>query len=152
MKKSLFLLLLISMPAFSSPLGDKEILGKWKLEVNLEETIKEEVQEMNLIEKMIIRGVSGMVQSVWEEIHITFEFKKNQVLLLHVEVDLDEKDKEIEELAWKRKKNGKIIIDDIQNEKVDISDDGYWKLMDGKFYHFDKDGEINENIYMVKIK
>ena len=152
MKKSLFLLLLISMPAFSSTLGDKEILGKWKLEVNLEETIKEEVQEMNLIEKMIIRGVSGMVQSVWEEIHITFEFKKNQVLLLHVEVDLDEKDKEIEELAWKRKKNGKIIIDDIQNEKVDISDDGYWKLMDGKFYHFDKDGEMNENIYMVKIK
>ena len=107
---------------------------------------------MNLIEKMIIRGVSGMVQSVWEEIHITFEFKKNQVLLLHVEVDLDEKDKEIEELAWKRKKNGKIIIDDIQNEKVDISDDGYWKLMDGKLYHFDKDGEMNENIYMVKIK
>jgi hypothetical protein len=85
-----------------------------------------------------------------EEIEITFEFKKSQVLLLHIEVALDEKQTEIEQLTWHMDADGKIFIDYVQNDRVKIDTDGYWKLMEGKLVAYDENNELEKNVFMTR--
>lgn len=150
MKYIILSFLMVGSFSFSKNKEEKAILGKWKLEINLKEQLKEASEDLNLFEKLVVRSVSGLVQSVWEDIDVTFEFKKNQQLMLYIEVDLEEKETEVETLSWKIDADGKIFIADIQNEKVKISNDGYWKLKEGKLLFYNAEDELEENIFMLK--
>ena len=150
MKYIILSFLMVGSFSFSKNKEEKAILGKWKLEINLKEQLKEASEDLNLFEKLVVRSVSGLVQGVWEDIDVTFEFKKNQQLMLYIEVDLEEKETEIETLSWKIDADGKIFIADIQNEKVKISNDGYWKLKEGKLLFYNAEDELEENIFMLK--
>ena len=146
--KSLLLSLLF-VTSFSSFSMDKEkdIYGKWKLEVDINEKLKEESEELNLFERMVVGGVSGMVNWVWDKIDITFEFKRNNELLVIVKVEDEET--EVEELTWNME-NGKIYIDDIDNPKVNIDNEGYWMLVKGKLLPYDDNDDLQESIYMTR--
>jgi len=72
------------------------------------------------------------------------------VLLLHIEVALDEKQTEIEQLTWHMDEDGKIFIDDIQNDRVKIDIDGYWKFMEGKLVAYDENDELEKNVFMTR--
>jgi len=126
---------------------EKDVYGKWKLEINMKEKLKKESKELNLFERMIVGGVSGMVESVWEKIDITFEFKRNNEVLLYVKVEDDET--QVEELTWNMD-DGKIYIDDINNPNVNIDNDGYWRLKDGKLLSYSDDGESEEEVFMIR--
>jgi hypothetical protein len=126
---------------------EKDVYGKWKLEINMKEKLKKESKELNLLERMIVGGVSGMVESVWEEIDITFEFKKNNEVLLYVKVEGDET--KVEELTWYMD-NGKIYIDDINNPNINIDNDGYWRLKDDKLLSFSDNGELEKEVFMIR--
>jgi hypothetical protein len=129
MKTFLFSLMFLTTISSFSMEKEKDVYGKWKLEINMKEKLKKESKELNLLERMIVGGVSGMVESVWEKIDITFEFKRNNEVLLYVKVEDDET--KVEELTWNMD-DGKIYIDDINNPNVNIDNDGYWRLKDGK--------------------
>lgn len=126
---------------------EKDVYGKWKLEINMKEKLKEESKELNLLERMIVGGVSGMVESVWEKIDITFEFKRNNELLLYIKIEDEET--EVEELSWNMK-NGRIYIDDIDNPNVNIDNDGFWVLREGKLLSYKDNGELEESVFMTR--
>ena len=147
MKTFLFsLMFLTSISSFSME-KEKDVYGKWKLEINMKEKLKKESKELNFLERMIVGGVSGMVESVWEKIDITFEFKRNNEVLLYVKVEDDET--QVEELTWNMD-DGKIYIDDINNPNVNIDNDGYWRLKDGKLLSYSDDGELEEEVFMIR--
>lgn len=147
MKNLLFSLLFLTTISSFSMEKEKDVYGKWKLEINMKEKLKKESQELNLLERMIVGGVSGMVESVWEKIDITFEFKRNNEVLLYVKVGDDET--QVEELTWNME-NGRIYIDDINNPNINIDNDGYWRLIDGKLLSFSDDGELEEEVFMIR--
>ena len=147
MKTFLFSLMFLTTISSFSMEKEKGVYGKWKLEINMKEKLKKESKELNLLERMILGGVSGMVESVWEKIDITFEFKRNNELLLYVKVEDDET--QVEELTWNMD-DGKIYIDDINNPNVNIDNDGYWRLKDGKLLSYSDDGELEEEVFMIR--
>jgi len=147
MKTFLFSLMFLTTISSFSMEKEKDVYGKWKLEINMKEKLKKESKELNLFERMIVGGVSGMVESVWEKIDITFEFKRNNEVLLYVKVEDDET--QVEELTWNMD-DGKIYIDDINNPNVNIDNDGYWRLKDGKLLSYSDDGESEEEVFMIR--
>ena len=147
MKTFLFSLMFLTTISSFSMEKEKDVYGKWKLEINMKEKLKKESKELNLLERMIVGGVSGMVESVWEKIDITFEFKRNNEVLLYVKVEDDET--QVEELTWNMD-DGKIYIDDINNPNVNIDNDGYWRLKDGKLLSYSDDGELEEEVFMIR--
>ena len=147
MKTFLFSLMFLTTIFSFSMEKEKDVYGKWKLEINMKEKLKKESKELNFLERMIVGGVSGMVESVWEKIDITFEFKRNNEVLLYVKVEDDET--QVEELTWNMD-DGKIYIDDINNPNVNIDNDGYWRLKDGKLLSYSDDGELEEEVFMIR--
>lgn len=147
MKSLLLSLLFVTSFSSFSMYKEKDIYGKWKLEVDINEKLKEESEELNLFERMVVGGVSGMVNWVWDKIDITFEFKRNNELLVIVKVEDEET--EVEELTWNME-NGKIYIDDIDNPKVNIDNEGYWMLVKGKLLPYDDNDDLQESIYMTR--
>jgi len=147
MKTFLFSLMFLTTIFSFSMEKEKDVYGKWKLEINIKEKLKKESKELNFLERMIVGGVSGMVESVWEKIDITFEFKRNNEVLLYVKVEDDET--QVEELTWNMD-DGKIYIDDINNPNVNIDNDGYWRLKDGKLLSYSDDGELEEEVFMIR--
>ncbi len=146
--KTLFLSLmfLLAFNSFSME-KEKDVYGKWKLQINMKEKLKEESKELNLLERMIVGGVSGMVEAVWEKIELTFEFKRNNELLLHIKVEDEET--EIEELSWSMT-NGRIYIDDIDHPNVNIDKDGFWMLKGKNLLSYDENGQLNRTISMTR--
>jgi len=91
-----------------------------------------------------------LATAVWESVEITFDFKADQVLVLTVVVDLDEKETEIEELMWTLSKDGKLFIENIQNDKVQINNKGYWRLIYGQWIAYDADDTAESHVRLVR--
>ena len=118
---------------------EREVLGTWKLNVDIREAVKEEAEEMSFFEGMMARAFSGMAADIMDEIDITFDFRKNNVLYLTVHTDFDEDETETEELYWEIKK-GQLYIEDIDNDEVQFENDGYWILSEGRLVAVKKNG------------
>ena len=131
---------------------EKDVLGTWKLNIDIKEAIDEESEDMSFFEGMMAKAVSGMVEDIMDEIHITFDFRRNNVAYLTVVTDLDEKETETEELHWQMDKDGRIFIDDIDNDNVQIQNDGYWVLSNGKLMAYEKDGTREKNAWMERAR
>lgn len=147
--KITLLVSLFSVFAFSQKINEKDILGKWKLQIDIKEQIDKESKEMGLFEKIIIKSMSNMIESIIEEIDITFDFHKKGKLTLIVDVLDGRTPKEIETLNWYLDSNSNIIIDDIKSEKVTINNDGYWKMVNDEMHFYEDDGEI-EKVRLVR--
>jgi hypothetical protein len=150
MKPLLFAFLMISALTVAQSTSEKDLLGTWTLQVDLEEQLKEATEDLNFFERILARSASGLATAVWERVEITFDFKADQVLVLTVVVDLDEKETEIEELMWTLSKDGKLFIEDIQNDKVQINNEGYWRLIDGQWIAFDADDTAETHVRLVR--
>lgn len=129
-----------------------KIIGTWEMHIDIKEAIEEESEDMNLFEGAIAAGVAEMVEEIMDEIHITFEFKRNNLALLTVITDLEEKESEVEELRWEIDDQGRLFIDDVDNDKVQVNNDGYWMLSEGKLIAFEKDGTTENNVWMEKAR
>ena len=93
--------------------------------------------------------MSNMIESIIEEIDITFDFHKKGKLTLIVDVLDGRTPKEIETLNWYLDSNSNIIIDDIKSEKVTINNDGYWKMVNDEMHFYEDDSEI-EKVRLVR--
>ena len=131
---------------------EKDVLGTWKFHINIDQAVDEEAEDMGFFEGVMAKAVTGMVQDIMDEIDITFDFKKNNVLYLTVVTDIDEEETEVEELYWEIDKEGRIFIEDIDNDNVQVQNDGYWVLADGKLMAHEKDGSVEKNAWMERAR
>jgi hypothetical protein len=68
MKYYLITCLLVCHFSFSNKTKEKDVLGKWTLQIQLKEQLKYASKDLNLFEKIVVGSVSGLVESVMEEI------------------------------------------------------------------------------------
>ncbi len=151
--KALTLLSLILLLGFSSQaqkVEEKDILGTWKLVIDIENEMDEEAEDADtILEEIIIKSVSGIVSGVMENIEIYFEFKKrgNVIVTVNAYDDVDE-----DEGTWYINRRGYLVIEDIDDDddKFSISaHDDEWKLIDGLLVS--DEHEEDRNVYMTKV-
>ncbi len=132
--------------------SERDVYGVYEFKIDIKGAIEEEAEEMNFFERMVARSVSGLVETALEEVHITFDFRKNNVAYLTVVNDLDDEETETEELYWEINDNGQIEIDDIENENVQMENDGYWVLSEDRLISVDEHGKIEPRAWMQRVK
>lgn len=151
--KALTLLSLILLLGFSTQaqkVEEKDVLGTWKLIIDIENEMDEEADEAEtLLEEVIIKSVSGLVSGVLENVEIYFEFRKRNKVIVTVDAygDVEE-----DEGTWYINKRGYLVIEDIDDDNDDFSisaDDDEWKLIDGLLVS--EEHEDDRNVYMTKV-
>lgn len=148
-----FIMLFVLAASFAqSRVKERDVLGTWALKVDIQQAIKEESKDMSLFEGMMARAFSGMAERVMEDIDITFEFQKNNVAYLTVHTDLDEDETETEKLYWEINERGQLIIDDIDNDNVQIDNDGYWMRSKDRLVAVDEDGSKECLAWMERVR
>ncbi len=130
--------------------NEDDLVGNWKLVIDIEEELEREAdEEDNPFARMMIRGVSGLVEGILDNIDIYFDFQRDGEVKILVEA-FDEN--EVDYAKWYINRNGELIIEDLDNDKIQFDDDDVW-MMDGKFLvSIEEDGTIQENVYMTKIE
>ncbi|WP_258097744.1 hypothetical protein [Marinoscillum pacificum] len=155
MKKAL-LVLIVGVMAFTSnaqnKVKERDITDKtWKLVINvdeeLEEAKKEAEEEDSFLGEVIVNSVSGLVSGLLDELEIYMEFRANGEVKVTVEAFGE---REIEYSEWSIDNRGRLRISDTDRFQTD--DEDYWMLEDGVLVSFEDDGELNENVYLVKIE
>lgn len=153
MKTALFSLLLLFVTGLGTVSAQERVtetrlLGEWRMIIDVEDEIRKEADEQGLLTKMFLNGISGMVQSILDEIDIQMTFKKDGVLELVAMYDGEVDD--VETLKWTIDDKGHLYIDDFKNERVSLENDGYWMWENGRLISFEEDGTRNDNVWMQK--
>jgi hypothetical protein len=63
-----------------STIKEKDLMGMWKFEFNLRESIDKEIDKDNPMAKALAEGLTGFVDALLGEIDIRFDFQKNNLL------------------------------------------------------------------------
>ncbi|MFT4736275.1 MAG: hypothetical protein ACI8QD_001115 [Cyclobacteriaceae bacterium] len=153
-KSTILLLLSFTFFTFQSQAQEKvtkdKLLGNWKLVIDIEEELDQEAEEEdNMFAKMIITGVSGLVEGIMENIDVYFEFQSDGEVRIKIDA-FDER--EVEYAKWYISNRGELIIEDFESDNISFDNDDVW-MMDGKrLVSFDDDGSMEENVYMVRIE
>ncbi len=145
----LSLTLLLGFSTQAQKVEENDVLGTWKLVIDIEEELDDEADEADtILEEIIIKSVSGLVSGVMENIDIYFEFKERGELIVTVNAydDVEE-----EEGSWYINRKGYLVIEDIDDgDDFHISaDDDEWKLIDGLL--ISDEHEDDRNVYMTKV-
>lgn len=129
---------------------EKDIIGTWKLVIDIEEEMDEEAEEADtMLEEIFIKAISGFVGGIIEDIEIYFEFQDDNDVKITV---LAYDEKETETGTWYINKRGYLVIEDIDDDGDDFnisSDNDEWKLVDGLLVNDDDDGD--RNVYMTRV-
>lgn len=149
----LALTLLMSIGANAqSKVKEKDLDGVWMLKIEIdEENWKREIEdEDNAIARAVIRGVSGLVDGILDEIDVRFEFLKNNEVRIFTEVFGEE---EVEYTDWNINSRGELEIGD--TDHFDNADDTVWMMEDGILVAYDRDGKYKKDddarVYLVRI-
>lgn len=155
--KKLCLLFIVSLlfvgQSFSQDrVSEKKLIGNWKMIIDIEEEMDEAKKEMdeedNILGELFMSSISGLVEGIIENIDINFEFKRGGEVILIVEALQEESEEEY--LSWEINRRGELqIIGETDN--VNLDEDDYW-LMEGNKLLLFEDGELKENIYLLKIE
>ncbi len=144
------LALCFAIGAQAQRVQEKDIIGTWKLIIDIEEEMEDEAEEADtMLEEIFIKAVSGFVGGIMEDIEIYFEFKRNNDLKITVNA-YDET--ETETGSWYINKRGYLVIEDIDEDDDSFSistDNDEWKLIDGILVS--EEHEKNRNVYMTKV-
>lgn len=154
MKKSLILTLgvILSLSTIAQQkVKEKNITeNTWKLVINVDDDLEEAKQEAeeedSFLGEVIVNSVSGLVSGLLNELEIYFEFRADGEVKVTVEAFGE---REVEYSEWKIDNKGRLIISD--TERFQTDDDDYWMLEDDVLVSYEEDGELNENVYLVKI-
>ena len=142
--------LFVSTAVAQSKVTEKEVLGTWKLHIDLDKEIQKENSEMGFLDKMVLGAVSGIVSKAMEHVDIRFNFKKNHEAILTVHVEDEDKHEE-EVLNWFINSKGQLEIDDINNEKVNINSEGVW-MMKGTRLVVVEEEKSTEAVYLERVQ
>ena len=142
-----FFLLIFSISFSQNEITKSDIIGKWEVKVKVKQLLKEEIKNLDMLEKMAVELASGLAEDIIDSADMYVLFKKNNTALLTVDfLEYEEQ----EEIKWSIVDN-EILIDDSLNKKINIgSDNNKWVLKDGSIFLKEKSGKINQNIYLKK--
>jgi hypothetical protein len=153
MKKIAFLflaaLLSSSLMNAQSKVKDRDVLGEWKLYVDLQKEIQDKDSDLNFLEKALVGAVSGIVTTAMNHVDIRFDFKRNNEVILKIH-NKDEDKTETEILKWFINKQGQLEIDDLDNDHVNVQHDGAWMLLDKQLVAVE-DGKVKQAVYLEKM-
>ena len=153
MKKIAFLflaaLLSSSLMNAQSKVKDRDVLGEWKLHVDLQKEIQDKDSDLNFLEKALVGAVSGIVTTAMNHVDIRFDFKRNNEVILKIH-NKDEDKTETEMLKWFINKQGQLEIDDLDNDHVNVQHDGAWMLLDKQLVAVE-DGKVKQAVYLEKM-
>ncbi|WP_420575211.1 hypothetical protein [Ekhidna sp.] len=142
--------LCVSFFSDAQKVKEKDIIGTWKLVIDINEEMEEEADEADsMLEEVFIKAISGFVGGIMEDIEIYFEFQPDNDLKITVNA-YDET--ETERGSWYINKRGYLVIEDIEDDDDDFnisSDDDEWKLIDGILVS--DEHERDRNVYMTKV-
>ncbi|MGB3991163.1 MAG: hypothetical protein WBK89_00415 [Flavobacteriaceae bacterium] len=98
MKKIAFLflaaLLSSSLMNAQSKVKDRDVLGEWKLHVDLQKEIQDKDSDLNFLEKALVGAVSGIVTTAMNHVDIRFDFKRNNEVILKFTTKMKTKQKQ----------------------------------------------------------
>jgi len=150
MKKTLLLFFALGVGFLShaQKVKEKDIIGTWKLVIDVEKEMEEEADTM--LEEIFIKAVSGFVDGILDGIDIYFDFREDH----EVKITVNAYDKkETEYGTWFINKRGYLEIEDIEdnnNDKINIdAEDDEWKLVDGVLVSDEEDED--RNVYMTRV-
>ena len=153
MKKIAFLFLVAllssSLMNAQSKVKDRDVLGEWKLHVDLQKEIQDKDSDLNFLEKALVGAVSGIVTTAMNHVDIRFDFKRNNEVILKIH-NKDEDKTETEILKWFINKQGQLEIDDLDNDHVNVQHDGAWMLLDKQLVA-EEDGKVKQAVYLEKM-
>lgn len=153
MKKIAFLflaaLLSSSLMNAQSKVKDRDVLGEWKLHVDLQKEIQDKDSDLNFLEKVLVGAVFGIVTTAMNHVDIRFDFKRNNEVILKIH-NKDEDKTETEILKWFINKQGQLEIDDLDNDHVNVQHDGAWMLLDKQLVAVE-DGKVKQAVYLEKM-
>ncbi|MCP4458578.1 MAG: hypothetical protein GY816_11225 [Cytophagales bacterium] len=128
---------------------ENDIVGSWKMIIDLDQVIEEIEEEADesetLLAQVILESVSGIVEGVMDNIDIYMDFERGGDLTILAEAfdDIDDE----EESEWYIKYN-RLYIEDV--DSFDSDDDDYWVLKDGVLY-LEGDDDDDVTIYMIRV-
>ena len=153
MKKIVFLflaaLLSSSLMNAQSKVKDRDVLGEWKLHVDLQKEIQDKDSDLNFLEKALVGAVSGIVTTAMNHVDIRFDFKRNNEVILKIH-NKDEDKTETEILKWFINKQGQLEINDLDNDHVNVQHDGAWMLLDKQLVAVEY-GKVKQAVYLEKM-
>lgn len=152
--KKLALLCIIALLSSSfvsaqSKVKDRNVLGEWKLHVDLQKEIQDKDSDLNFLEKALVGAVSGIVTTAMNHVDIRFDFKRNNEVLLKIH-NKDEDTTETETLKWFINNQGQLEIEDINNDHVNVQHDGAWMLLDKQLVAVEY-GKVKQAVYLEKM-
>jgi hypothetical protein len=130
-----------------TPVKSRKLKGGWELQIEVAEAVAEETKDLGVFGKMLAGAVTGFVDVALESVDVVFEFyNKNSVRLT---VKTDDETPEIENLNYRIDK-GKLYIVGLEEGDIDISIDGYWMFEGKNLIHFNEDGSLIKNVYLIR--
>tara|TARA_B110000977_G_scaffold201079_1_gene294032 strand:- start:1399 stop:1863 length:465 start_codon:yes stop_codon:yes gene_type:complete len=143
-------LLSSSFVSAQSKVKDRDVLGEWKLHVDLQKEIQDKDSDLNFLEKALVGAVSGIVTTAMNHVDIRFDFKRNNEVILKIH-NKDEDTTETETLKWFINNQGQLEIDDLDNDHVNVQHDGAWMLLDKQLVAVEG-GKIEQAVYLEKMR
>lgn len=148
MKIFYFFLLIFSLSFSQNKISKSDIIGKWEVKVKVKQLLKEEVKNLDMLEKMAVELASGFAEDIIDSADIYVLFKKDNTALITVDfLDYEEQ----EEIKWFIEDN-EIVIDDTLNKKINMgSENNKWALEDEVLFLKEKNQKLNKNIFLKKV-
>ncbi len=141
--------MVLSTANAQSGIKEKDVLGPWKFHLDLSKEINKASSNLNFFEKMVAGAVTGVVDAAMEQVDIQFNFKRGQKVILTVHnKELNETDQET--LHWFINEQGQLEIDDIDNDNINVSNDGVWILKGNKLVVLE-DNDLKEGVYLERL-
>ena len=147
--KSKILVLLLTFNIFfaSAQENNVTIFGKWKIDLDIEKILEDNMNKLETYEKMVANLSSGLIINFFEDLEMYIDFKEENKAIFIIDSYIYEE----QEIRWEVGENGDIIIDDSIENKIKITaKNSVWRLFDDEIKLIE-DGEINDKIILKKV-
>ena len=147
--KSKILVLLLTLNIFfaSAQENNETIFGKWKIDLDIEKILDDNMNKLETYEKMVASLSSGLIINFFKDLEMYIVFKEENKAIFVIDSYIYEE----QEIRWEIGENGDIIIDDSIENKIKITaENSVWRLFDDEIKLIE-DGEINDKIILKKV-
>ena len=80
-----FFLLIFSISFPQNKITKSDIIGKWEVKVKVKQLLKEEIKNLDMLEKMAVELASGFAEDIIDSADMYVLFKNNNTALLTVD-------------------------------------------------------------------
>ena len=147
--KNKVLVLLFTLNFFfaSGQENNESVLGKWRIDLDIEKILDENINKLESYEKMVASLSSGLIIEFFKDLEMYILFKKKNKAVFIIDSYIYEE----QEITWTYTKNGEIIIDDSIENKIKLTaENSVWRHYNDEIKLIE-DGEINDSIILKKV-